>query len=173
MRDLTRVGAVLMLLAAPAVSAQEGQNVRQGLREAIIPSEAARQQAYDGPFHFAPALRAGDYVFVSGVVAGAWQGEVLDREGFAQAVRQAFQVIGTTLEAAGAGFDGVAHMRTFHVFDSGLTSISKVEQFEVIAEVKNEFVPEPFSAWTGIGTTALLPDRGIVEIEVVVYAPQG
>jgi enamine deaminase RidA (YjgF/YER057c/UK114 family) len=118
-------------------------------------------------------MRAGDYVFVSGVVAGSWQGEVLDREGFAQSVRQAFQAIGATLEAAGAGFVGVTHMRTFHVFESEFIGISRVEQFEVIADVKDEFVPEPFSAWTGVGTTALLPDRGIVEIEVVVYAPQG
>lgn len=167
------VTLAVLLLWASAAQAQENLNVREGLREAIIPSEVARDQLYNGRFHFAPAMRAGDYVFVSGVVAGSWQGEVLDREGFAQAVRQAFQAIGTTLEAAGAGFDGVTHMRTFHVFDSEFIGISKIEQFEVVADVKDEFVPEPFSAWTGVGTTALLPDRGIVEIEVVVYAPQG
>lgn len=163
---------LLILLAAPTAASAQDLNVRVGDREAIIPSQQALDQLYNGRFHFAPAVRAGDYIYVSGVVAGAWQGEVLDRAGFAEAVRQAFRVIGATLEAAGAGFDGVAHMRTFHVFDHELIGIEKIEQFEVIAEVKDEFVPEPFSAWTGVGTTALLPDRGIVEIEVVVYAPR-
>ena len=32
--------------------------------------------------------------------------------------------------------------------------------------------PEPHPAWTAVGTTALLPDRGIVEIEVVAYSPR-
>lgn len=169
--------ASFVLLALPSVAlpstahAQEF-NVREGNREAINPTQQALDQAYNGRFHYAPALRAGDYVFVSGVVAGAWNGEVLDREGFAEAVRRAFQAIGATLEAAGAGFDGVAHMRTFHVFDHELIGIEKIEQFEVVADIKDEFIPEPFSSWTGVGTTALLPDRGIVEIEVVVYAPQ-
>ena len=170
---MRRLLPIVLLCLAPTAAAAQEFNVREGNREAINPSEQARAQAYDGRFHYAPAVRAGDYVWISGVVAGAWDGEVLDRDGFADAVRRAFQAIGRTLEAAGAGFDGVAHMRTFHVFDHELIGISKVEQFEVIADVKGEFVPEPHSAWTGVGTTALLPDRGIVEIEVVVYAPQG
>jgi enamine deaminase RidA (YjgF/YER057c/UK114 family) len=169
---MKRLAPLALLLLVPVPAAAQEFNVRQGDREAIVPSQQALDQLYNGTFHFAPAVRAGDYIWVSGVVAGAWRGEVLDRAGFAEAVRMAFRSIGATLEAAGAGFDGVAHMRTFHVFDHELIGIEKVEQFEVIAEVKDEFVPEPFSAWTGVGTTALLPDRGIVEIEVVVYAPR-
>jgi enamine deaminase RidA (YjgF/YER057c/UK114 family) len=169
---MRRLLPIVALLAVPAAASAQDLNIREGDREAIIPSQQMLDQAYNGRFHYAPAVRAGDYVWISGVVAGAWEGEVLDREGFAEAVRGAFQVIGTTLEAAGAGFDGVVHMRTFHVFDHELIGIEKVEQFEVIAEVKDEFVPEPFSAWTGVGTTALLPDRGMVEIEMVVYAPR-
>lgn len=169
---MKRLLPLALLLATPAFASAQELNVREGDREAIIPSQQALDGAYNGRFHYAPAVRAGDYIWISGVVAGAWEGEVLDREGFAEAVRGAFRSIGATLEAAGAGFDGVAHMRTFHVFDHELIGIEKVEQFEVIAEVKDEFVPEPFSAWTGVGTTALLPDRGIVEIEMVVYAPR-
>ncbi|MEN8376381.1 MAG: Rid family hydrolase [Gemmatimonadota bacterium] len=162
-----------LLIAVPTTAAaQDNFNVRRGDREAIIANEAKRDRLYNGRFHFAPAVRAGDYIFVSGVVAGAWAGEVLDREGFAESVRAAFRSVEETLVAAGAGWDGVVRMRTFHVFDHELIGIEKVEQFEVIAGVKDEFVPEPFSAWTGVGTTALLPDRGIVEIEMVVYDPQ-
>lgn len=172
MRKTVALGTALLAFATTA-AAQESLNVKVGDREAIIPSQPALDQLYNGRFHFAPAVRAGDYIYVSGVVAGAWQGEILDRDGFAEAVRQAFRSIEATLEAADAGLDGVAHMRTFHVFDHELIGISKVEQFEVIADVKDEFIPEPFSAWTGVGTTALLPDQGIVEIEMTIYAPEG
>ena len=41
-----------------------------------------------------------------------------------------------------------------------------------IAEVRKEFMSEPYPAWTAVGTTELLPDNGLVEIEFVAYSPQ-
>ena len=164
--------AVLALLGgASAVRAQENYNVAGAETEAIIATEGQRDNWYDGTFHFAPAHRAGDYVFVSGVVVGAWEGEVLDREAFKEDARRAFRVVESILAAADASFDGVVKLLTFHVFDHPLVSMAKREQVEALAEVKGEFMPEPHPAWTAVGTTALLPDNGLVEIDIVVYAP--
>jgi hypothetical protein len=43
----------------------------------------------------------------------------------------------------------------------------------VIAETKAKYAVEPHPAWTAVGTTGLFSPRGIVEIEMVVYAPLG
>lgn len=166
---------LLALVAAPsATRAQEptNYNVPGPRTEAIIATEDQRDGWYNGRFHFAPAHRAGDYVFFSGVVVGAWEGEPLDRDGFKEAVRGALRNLEATLAAAGASFEDVVKLRTFHVFDSPLVEIGKVEQVEALAEVKGEFMPEPHPAWTAVGTTALLPDNGLVEIEIVAYAPR-
>lgn len=173
---MTRSTIVLLALAAaPSLSrAQEptNYNVRGSRTEAIIATEEQRDGWYNGSFHFAPAHRAGDFVYFSGVVAGAWEGEPLDREGYKEAIRTAMQTIEATLAAAGASFQDVVKLRTFHVFDSPLVEIGKVEQVEALAEVKGEFIPEPHPAWTAVGTTALLPDNGLVEIEIVAYDPR-
>ena len=132
----------------------------------------SNERAYYGDFHFSPAVRAGDFVFVSGVVAGAFRQEApINKETFKNSIRGAFTSLKDVLELAGADINQTVKMRTFHVFDSPLIDVSKVEQVKAVAEVKSEFIGEPHPAWTAVGTTALLPDAGLVEIEVVVYAP--
>ncbi len=163
--------ALALLAGAGAAEAQENYNVAGERTEAIIATEGQRDNWYNGSYHFAPAHRAGDFVFVSGVVLGAWGGEVLDREGYKEAARNAFRTVEGILAAADATFDGIVKLLTFHVFDHPLVSIGKREQVEALAEVKGEFMPEPHPAWTAVGTTALLPDNGLVEIDLVVYAP--
>jgi enamine deaminase RidA (YjgF/YER057c/UK114 family) len=44
-----------------------------------------------------------------------------------------------------------------------------MEQWDVIRRVRAEFIGEPHSAWTAVGTTGLLVPNGIVEIELVAY----
>ncbi len=165
------VGAALWNMTA---SAQENYNVKGARTEAIIATERERDVLYNGDFQFSPAVRAGDFLFFSGVVAGAGRDEQtpFDEEAYKASVRRGFEALGRTLAAAGADFSGAVKITTFHVFDSPLVALSKVEQVRALAEVKSAFIPEPHPAWTAVGTTALLPDRGLVEIEITVYAPQ-
>ena len=75
------------------------------------------------------------------------------------------------MAAGGASLKQTVKIRTFHVFDSEWITIPKTEQILAVGEVKDEFIGEPHPAWTAVGSTALFPDKGLVEIEVVVYAP--
>ncbi|MCK0069948.1 Rid family hydrolase [Kordiimonas laminariae] len=141
-------------------------------KTAIIATEQQKNGGYDGAFNYSPAVRAGDYIYASGVVAGA-SGikEPLNKEAFKASVRRALKRLEQTLKAGGAELNDVIKINTFHVFDSPHTTLSKHEQVLAVAEVKNEFIGEPHPAWTAVGTTALYPDKGLVEIEVVVYSP--
>jgi enamine deaminase RidA (YjgF/YER057c/UK114 family) len=38
--------------------------------------------------------------------------------------------------------------------------------------VKDEFMPAPHPAWTAVGTTGLLAEDGVVEIQMIAYAPR-
>lgn len=170
----TLLVAAFITMAGP-VRAQETEaelSVSGHGKTAYMANERQRRGWYDGVFHFSPAVRGGDYIYLSGVVAGAFgvDGSV-DREGFKSSVRKAFETMQDIVKAAGADINQTIKIQTFHVFDSPLITIGKAEQVKVVAEVKGEFIAEPHPAWTAVGTTALLPDKGLVEIEIVLYAP--
>ena len=151
----------------------ESLNVTGHGKTAINATERQKKSWYDGSLHFSPAVRAGDYIFISGQVAGAFGSDKpVGKKAFQQSVRRAFNDIKETRAAGGANINSVVKIRTFHVFGSPWITLSKHEQVAAVAEVKNEFIGEPHAAWTAVGVTALYPDKGLVEIEVVAYAPQ-
>jgi enamine deaminase RidA (YjgF/YER057c/UK114 family) len=95
-----------------------------------------------------------------------------DAEAFKKQVRRAFQRIKQRLESSGVTFDDVTMMRTFHVWNSPHFRGTRDEHFEAFLAVKNEFMKAPHPAWTAVGTTGLLTDAGLVEIEMVARVPQ-
>ncbi|WP_262695208.1 Rid family hydrolase [Kordiimonas aquimaris] len=166
----------ISLVHAQQSDAESGQNynITGNGRTAIIATERQKKGWYEGRYNYSPAVRAGDYIYVSGAVASARSsdGKPISREEFKASVRRAFEGIKDILAAGGADINSIIKITSFHVFDSPLISIDKNDQVVAMAEVKNEYVGEPHPAWTAIGTTALLPDRGLVEIDVIVYDPQ-
>lgn len=158
----------------PEDEPNQNYNVAGNGRTALIATERQKRGWYEGRYNFSPAVRAGDYIYVSGAVASARgnDGAPIGREEFKASVRRAFEGIKGILAAGGADVNNIIKITSFHVFDSPLISIDKSDQVVAMAEVKNEYVGEPHPAWTAIGTTALLPDRGLVEIDVIVYDPQ-
>src|SRR5215469_92181 len=83
--------------------------------EVLIASPAEKASAYD-QYHYSPARRVGDTLYISGVVVGRRNGEGKDIAAFKAQVRRAFQRIQATLNAAGANFDDVVMLNTFHVW---------------------------------------------------------
>ncbi len=159
-----------LLSSLPMMGNAEDLNVKGKNSTAIVPE--GQQRWYQGKYHFAPAHRAGDYVFFSGVVAGAYESEQpIGKEAFKDDIRKRFQTIEKILKAAGASFENVVKINTYHVFDSPHVAIDKITQIDAVAEVKDEFIGEPYPVWTAVGTTALFPDKGLVEIEIVAYSP--
>jgi enamine deaminase RidA (YjgF/YER057c/UK114 family) len=136
--------------------------------EVLIATAAEKASAYD-QYHYSPARRVGDTLYVSGVVVGRRDGEGKDVAAFKTQVRRAFQRIQATLNAAGANFDDVVMLNTFHVWQGPNFDGDRPTQFEAFSAVKDEFMKAPYPAWTAVGTTALIPDTGIVEIQAIVH----
>jgi len=136
--------------------------------EVLIATAAEKASAYD-QYHSSPARRVGNTLYISGVVVGRRDGEGKDIAAFKTQVRRAFQRIQATLNAAGANFDDVVMLNTFHVWQGPNFEGDRAAQFAAFSAAKDEFMKAPYPAWTAVGTTALIPDTGIVEIQAIVH----
>jgi enamine deaminase RidA (YjgF/YER057c/UK114 family) len=164
-----------MLVAAGPVAAQTTQpgypkRVPAPGGEVVLPS-AGSERAYD-EYHYAPARRAGDYLYVSGVVIGRAPGEGNDDAAFRVQVRRGFQALQRILQAAGARFEDVVMVNSFHVWNGPDYPGEPLKQYRVFDEVRSEFIKAPYPAATAVGTTGLLPPGGIVEVQLIAYLPQ-
>ena len=63
-------------------------------------------------------------------------------------------------------------INTFHVWSGPNFAGTRDEQFKAFGEVKDEFMPGPHPAWTAVGTTGLLSDGGIVEVQMIAMVPK-
>jgi enamine deaminase RidA (YjgF/YER057c/UK114 family) len=152
---------------APAPSAPVHIPTSNG--EVILPT-AGDQKSYDA-LHYAQVRRAGDLVFISGVIVGRRDGEGTDVEAFKAQARRGFRRLETSLKAAGLGFDDVVMINSFHVWSGPNFTGTRDEQFKAFEAVKDEFMPGPHPAWTAVGTTGLLSDGGIVEVQMIAMVP--
>ena len=156
-------------LFATTLAADDNFNKAGASGEAII-ATSQDMELYD-QFHFSPAYRAGDFVFPSGVVAEPPGDKPATPETYQEGLHKAFLAIKATLAAAGARFDQVIKLTTFHVFDSPHFVGDKVAHIGAFMAVKDEYLPAPYTAWTAIGISELFPDRGLVEIQLIAHAP--
>ena len=111
-------------------------------------------------FHYSPGVRAGNLLYMAGQVGRDADLQVVqDKE--AQFV-QAFENVKKVLTAAGATFDQVVEMVTYH------TDMRDLQRF---IEVKDRYFTnlDRLPAWTGIGTTALAMPGLFVEIKCTAY----
>ena len=102
---------------------------------------------------FSPAVRAGDFVFVSG------QGPQDVTADMETQMRQTFERIGKVLAAAGASFENVVMMRSYFVHLS--------RDLPVYRKVRKEYLKQPYPASTAVGTTELAIPGLDVEIEAI------
>ena len=114
------------------------------------------QEASYQRFHFAPAARVGDTVYVSGVIGAGPDGTVPDDP--ADEFANAFAGLAATLEAAGASLADVVDMTSFHVDMS-----STLRPFMA---AKDAVMTEPYPAWTAIGCTELAIPGARAEVKV-------
>jgi len=168
--------AVLIAALAGAAAAQTPpagdypKRIPSSGGEVIIPSDRA-QWAYDN-IKFAPARRVGDTLYISGVIAGKAPGIEDESEAFKAGLRQAFRSIERSLKAAGADFDDVVMINSFHVWDSPHFKGGRDAHFAAVSAVKDEFMKGPHPAWTAVGTTGLLSESGLVEIQMIAVVPR-
>jgi len=107
-------------------------------------------------FHFAPAYRVGNTIYVSGVIGTGDDGRA--PEDAAAEFTQAFANLGATLEACGSSLADIVEMTTFHVdMDSTLGPFMGA---------RDEAMSEPWPAWTAIGCTGLAIPGARAEVKV-------
>ena len=154
MKKLT--ASTLGVVALCVSAGHAGDAATKSGRQVIVPE--AWKGAYES-LHYAPAVRAGDMLVLSGVVAGLREGETeADQEA---AFARAFEAIGAILEEAGADWDDVVEIITYHT--------DLPAQIATFGGVKDRYIKEPYPAWTAIDIDRLYPDRGLVEIKVTAY----
>jgi enamine deaminase RidA (YjgF/YER057c/UK114 family) len=176
---MQRLCALAALIAAAPLSAQTPPpsqpapapvHIPTRSGEVILPS-AVDKQNYD-EYGFAAMRRADNLVFISGVVVGRRPDEGSDVEAFKEQARRGFRRLQTTLKAADLSFDDVVMINSFHLWGSPNFAGTKAEQFKAFEQVKEEFMTGPKPAWTAVGSTGLLPDNGIVEIQMIAALPE-
>ena len=172
LKPILTLAAVLAATAANAQPAPGGypKIIPSPGGEVVIHSPGA-QRNYDA-YKFAPARRAGDSYYISGVIAGPYGSEARDAAAFTDQTRRAFRQIEQMLKAEGLTFADVAMINTFHVWNGPGFKGTRDEQFVAFAKAKDEFMSPPHPAWTAVGTTGLLADDGVVEIQMIAYAPK-
>jgi len=112
-------------------------------REAIFP--AGRQALYE-KHRYSAAVRSGNLLFVSGQVGSRADGS--SEPVFERQVQLAFDNLAAVLKAAGATFDDIVDVTTFHT--------DPERQLPAVMSVKDKaFGDAPYPTWTAVGVTWL------------------
>lgn len=114
-------------------------------------------------FQYAPGVLVGNTLYVAGQLGRDENLNVItDPE--AQMTR-AFENLGKVLAAAGASFDDIVDLQTFH---------TDMRDLALFMQVKNRFFsPDRVPAWTGIGVTSLAMPGLICEIKCTAVLGSG
>jgi enamine deaminase RidA (YjgF/YER057c/UK114 family) len=137
--------------------------------EVILPTEGAKK-AHDD-MRYASIRRVDDMLYLSGQIVGRRDDEGNDAAAFKLQVRRGIERLKATLAAAGASFADVVMINSFHVWDSPHFDGTREQHFAIVEEVMGEFMKPPYPAWTAVGTTGLLWDRGLIEIHLIARVP--
>lgn len=114
---------------------------------------------------FAPAVRAGDTVFLSGIIAALKPGSDATEEAYFQATDAAFAEIDMILKDAGGSIADIVDITGYHIdFASHIGPVMKA---------KAKWLPGPdFPCYTLIGVTELFDPLGFLELKARAYIPQ-
>lgn len=121
--------------------------------EAVVTESG--QYMYDN-FHFSEASKCNGFLLCSGVIGTGPDGK--PPEEIKEEFRNAWKGIGRLLEQCGIGYDDIVEYTTYHV---GLHA-----NMADFMSVRDEFIAEPWPAWTAIGITELAIPGAHVEIRV-------
>lgn len=153
MKTITALGAALV--AAPAMARESARSA-----DTVLMPENAEARTFQEEVGYADAVIAGDTIYLSGVVAGPRKEDAGLEPGF----ERAFAQIAATLARAGASWDDVVDMTSFHTDLPGT--------IDAFVAVKNRHVKLPPPAWTAIGITRLYEPSAVVEVKVTARLPK-
>ena len=170
----TRFLAFAMLIAVGAAHAAEPDKYPMVIPaphgSVVLPDENSKW-AYDN-FRYAAVRRVDDTLYISGVVIGPREGEKRDAAAFKQQVHRGFQRLQAILKSAGASFEDVVMINSFHVWAGPDFEGTKQQHFALFEEVADTYLKPPSPAWTAVGTTGLLGTNSIVEVQLIAHVPK-
>ncbi|HWV05754.1 endoribonuclease L-PSP [Burkholderiaceae bacterium 26] len=129
-------------------------------RQSIVP--APFQGHYDA-YHFSPATRVGDMVWVSGQVGV--DADMKPAEGMHAQAQIAFKHLKLVLEEAGASLVDVVELTTFHTDLHG--------DIDAFIAVKDQYFPSRYPSWSAVGVTQLALPGLLIEIRAMAVAGSG
>lgn len=113
--------------------------------------------------HFTDAVRAGDFVFVSGIVAVDGEGHLVGGDDVVAQTRQVFESMRAVLAVAGCGFEDVVKVTIF---------LTDVEDRPLINPVRQEVFGATRPASTLVEVPRLAVPGAKVEVEAVALVPR-
>ena len=120
---------------------------------------------WDDNFPLSQGLRIGNFLFLSGQIAVDAEGRVVGKGDLGAQTRQAFENMKTVLTQAGATFDNIVKMTTYFTSD--------IQNYEEYFAVRREYIKPPYPASTGVQVAALAFAGLMLEVEAIVYLPDG
>ncbi|MBN2186265.1 MAG: RidA family protein [Dehalococcoidia bacterium] len=108
---------------------------------------------------FSPAIKAGDYIFVSGQ-AGFIDSDGREVKGIEAQTRQCLENIKQVLEAAGSSLNDVVKVTVF---------LRHADHFSQMNEVYQSYFPKDYPARSALVTGLVIPSM-LVEIECIAYS---
>ena len=112
--------------------------------------------------HFTDAVRAGRFVYVSGIVAVDGHGDLVGGDDVVAQTRQVFENMRAVLAAAGCGFENVVKVTIF---------LTDVDDRPLINPVRQEVFGATRPASTLVEVPRLAVPGALVEIEAVAVIP--
>jgi enamine deaminase RidA (YjgF/YER057c/UK114 family) len=113
-------------------------------------------------YTFAPALRAGHLLFISGTTAVDEAGQLVGPGDIVAQARYIYQKFAPLLAAAGTGFEHVVQTTEY---------ITTTENYRGTAAVRREFFRPPYPTATGVIVKGLLREGALIEISAVAVLP--
>ena len=109
-------------------------------------------------YTFSPAVRRGNFIFVSGMTATDDAGNIVGPGDIAAQTRQILTKLQTVLAEAGATMDDVLMTTDY---------ITTTDGYRATADVRREFWKNGFTAATGVIVKGLLREDALIEIDAV------
>ncbi len=113
-------------------------------------------------YTFSPAVRRGNFIFVSGMTATDDAGNLVGPGDIAAQTRQILTKLQKVLAEAGATMDDVMMTTDY---------ITTTDGYRETADVRREFWKNGFPAATGVIVKGLLREGALIEIDAVAFIP--
>ena len=112
----------------------------------------------DSPLPFSPAVRAGGFVFVSGMASADENGRIVP-DTFENEARRTYRNVANVLKAAGLGFADVVQVRCY---------LQNKHDWDAHNRIYREFFAEPYPARTTL--IGCLGEIVKYEVDLIAYA---